>query len=182
MSSQYLCVRVVQSVESKLFSFVFLLKRILDETSFNFSSSDLSLCAKPNGINCTENYTHEDCEQLRNTNFKNYGCKYNIDVYETDYFECSNRNDKKEVLFESSPISVKKSRKGMNYNTELLFDDDYIYCGKHNFTFKDFYQVRKDHGMEDCDLADGRKVPIGDLWSDLLKDFSFKMTKKMNDL
>ena len=46
----------------------------------------------------------------------------------------------------------------------------------------DFYQLKQDHGMEDCDLADEGKVPIGDLWSDLLIDFSFNMTKKMNDL
>ena len=173
-----------QSVESKLFSsIVFLLKEILDKKSFNFSSSDLSLCAKLNGINCTENYRYEDCEQLRNTNFKNYGCKYNSHAYKTYYFQCSNRNDKKDVLFESLPIYVKKiNKKGINYNTELLFDNDYIYCGKHNFTYKDFYQVKQDHGMEDCDLADGRKEPIGELWSHLIKDFSFNMTKKMNDL
>ena len=85
-------------------------------------------------------------------------------------------------MFENPPISVKKTRSSINYNTELLFDEDNIYCGKYNFTYEDFYQVRQDHAMEDCDLADGRKVPIGDLWSDLLKDFSFKMTKKMNDL
>ena len=182
MSSQYLCVGVFQSVESKLFSsIVFLLKEILDKKSFNFSSSDLSLCAKLNGINCTENYNWEDCEQLTDTNFKNYGCKFFVEA--TDYFECSNRNDKKDVLFESLPIYVKKiSKKGINYNTELLFDNDYIYCGKHNFTYKDFYQVKQDHGMEDCDLADEGQVPIGDLWSDLLIDFSFNMTKKMNDL
>ena len=177
MSSQYLCVGVFQSVESKLFSsIVFLLKEILDKKSFNFSSSDLSLCAKLNGINCTENYSYEDCEQLRNTNFKNYGCKYNSHVYKTDYFECSNRNDKKYVLFESPPIYVKKiSKKGINYNTELLFDENSIYCGKYNFTYEDFYQVLQDHGMEYCDIADGRKVPIGGLWHDLLIDFSFSV-------
>ena len=100
----------------------------------------------------------------------------------TDYFECSNRNDKKKVLFENPPISVKKTRTSTNYNTELLFDDDYIYCGTYNFTYDDFYQIKQDHGMEDCDLADGRKEPIGELWSHLIKDFSFNMTKKMNDL
>ena len=64
----------------------------------------------------------------------------------------------------------------------MLFDEDYIYCGKYNFTYEDFNQVRQDHGYEDCDLADGRKLAIGKLWSDLLTDFSFKMTKKMNVL
>ena len=99
-----------------------------------------------------------------------------------NYFICSNRNDKKKVLFKSPPFSVKETRSAPNYNTVLLFDDDYIYCGKYNFTYDDFYQIKQDHGMEDCDLADGRKEPIGELWSHLIKDFSFNMTKKMNDL
>ena len=77
---------------------------------------------------------------------------------------------------------MKKTRSSKNYNTKLLFDDDYIYCGKYNFTYDDFYQIQQDHGMEDCDLVDGRKVPIGELWFNLLRDFSFNMTKKMNDL
>ena len=141
------------------------------------------LCSKPNGINCTENYDHEDCGQLTNSKFKNYGCKYiDIGVYATEYFQCSNRMDKKDVLFESPPISVKKTRNSINYNTELLFDENSIYCGKYNFTYEDFNQVRQDHGMEDCDLADGRKVPIGELWFKLLTGFSFKMAKKMNEL
>ena len=122
------------------------------------------------------------CEQLTDSNFKNYGCE-RPSIYDNSFFECSNRMDKKKVLFESPPISVKKATKNsINFNTELSFDDDYIYCGKYNFTYEDFNQVRQDHGMEDCDLADEGQVPIGDLWSDLLIDFSFNMTKKMNDL
>ena len=89
--------------------------------------------------------------------------------------------DKREILFESPPNFVKKTRNLTNYNTELLFDDDYIYCGKYNFTYEDFYQVRQDHGMEDCDLANGKRIKIDNLWQDLLKDFSFNMTNKMNE-
>ena len=77
---------------------------------------------------------------------------------------------------------MKETRSAPNYNTVLLFDDDYIYCGKYNFTYDDFYQLKEDHGTEDCDLADGSRVPIGELWYHLIKDFSFKMTKKMDDL
>ena len=139
------------------------------------------LCSKPNGINCTDNYDYEDCGQLANTNFKNYDCKF-ITGYESDYFDCSNRMDKKDILFESPPISVKKTRNSINYNTELLFDENSIYCGKYNFTYEDFNQVSQDHGLEYCDIADGRKVTIGELWHDLLIDFSFNMTEKMNEL
>ena len=138
------------------------------------------LCSKPNGINCTENHNFEGCKQLDDSNFKNYGCK-NIYSHESNYFECSNRMDKREILFESPPTFVKKTRNLTNYNTELLFDDDYIYCGKYNFTYEDFYQVRQDHGMEDCDLANGKRIKIDNLWQDLLKDFSFNMTNKMNE-
>ena len=121
------------------------------------------------------------CEQLTDSNFKNYGCERTSD-YGNVFFECPNRMDKKKVLFESPPISVKKAtRNSINFNTELLFDDDYIYCGKYNFTYEDFYQVRQDHGMEDCDLANGKRIKIDNLWQDLLKDFSFNMTNKMNE-
>ena len=139
------------------------------------------LCAKPNGFNCEENYGDEDCEQLNNTNFKNYGCKF-IYGYETDYFQCANRMDKKDMLFGRPPISVKKIRKAIFYNTELLFDEFYIYCGKFNFTYEDFYQVRLEHGNEYCDLADGKRDTIQNIWSELILDFSFNMTKKMNEL
>ena len=148
---------------------------------FYFSFSDLSLCAKPNGINCTENYDYEDCEQLNHTNFKNYGCKA-IFGYESEFFECSNRMDKKDILFETPPISLQKKRNSINYNTALLFEDVYIYCGKNNFTYENFYQASKEHGFEDCKLIDEKMVTIGDLWSDLIVDFSFNMTEKMNEL
>ena len=121
------------------------------------------------------------CEQLTDSNFKNYGCE-RPSIYDNSFFECSNRMDKKKVLFESPPISVKKAtQNGINFNTELLFDDYYIYCGN-NFTYEDFNQVRQNHGTDNCYMADGRQITIGDLWASLLTDFSFNMTKKMNKL
>ena len=122
------------------------------------------------------------CEQLTDSNFKNYGCERTSD-YGNVFFECPNRMDKKKVLFESPPISVKKATKnGINFNTELLFDDYYIYCGKYNFTYEDFNQVRQNHGRDNCYMADGRQITIGNIWASLLRDFSFNMTKKMNEL
>ena len=139
------------------------------------------MCSKPNGINCAENFKFDDCEQLENTKFKNYGCKH-IVAYESDTFECINRSDKRDVLFESPPISIKKTRKTRNYNTELLHDDFYIYCGEFNFTYEDFYQVSQLHGQEECEIADGTRYDIVELWQDLLTNFSFNMTKKINEL
>ena len=121
------------------------------------------------------------CEQLTDSNFKNYGCE-RPSIYDNSFFECSNRMDKKKVLFESPPISVKKAtQNGINFNTELLFDDYYIYCGN-NFTYEDFNQVRQNHGTDNCYMADGRQITIGNIWDSLLRNFSFKMTKKMNEL
>ena len=90
--------------------------------------------------------------------------------------------DKNDILFERPPISLQKKRNSINYNTALLFDDAYIYCGTNNFTYEDFYQVRQEHEYEDCELADDKMVTIGELWSDLIRDFSFNMTEKMNEL
>ena len=90
--------------------------------------------------------------------------------------------DKKDILFERPPISLQKKRNSINYNTALLFDDAYIYCGTNNFTYEDFYQVRQEHEFEYCELADEKMVAIGALWSDLIIDFSFNMTEKMNRL
>ena len=118
---------------------------------------------------------------MNQTNLENYSCTF-ISGVETEYFECPNRMDKKEALFERPPILVKNTRKSVNYNTELLFDDFYIYCGNFNFTYEDFYQVTRDHGQEYCDFADGTRLAIGDFWNILLTDFSFKMAKKMNEL
>ena len=89
--------------------------------------------------------------------------------------------DKKD-LFQRPPISLQKKKKSINYNTILLFDDAYIYCGKQNFTYEKFYQVRREHGFEYCELAEEKMVTIEHLWLDLIVDFSFNMTEKMNEL
>ena len=143
------------------------------------------LCDKANGINCEENEAHEDCGQLENAKFQNYGCK---SVYSSkfDYFDCTNRMDKKELMFEKPPIPQKgtkaEKREAYNFNTLLSFDKTHIYCGKYNFSFTDFYQVEKEHGMEQCDLANGDKITLQTLWIELMTDFSFEMTHKMNEL
>ena len=105
-----------------------------------------------------------------------------MDAYELEYFGCTNRMDKKEILFERPPISLQKARQSINYNTELLHDDVYIYCGQFNFTYEEFYQARQENGMKYCYLGDGKVITIADLWYDLITDFSFNMTKKMNEV
>ena len=139
------------------------------------------LCSKPNGLNCKENYSYEYCEQPNDTKVRNYDCKYTLG-YKSDYFDCTNRMDKRKIMFDKPPISVKKGVESTNYNTALIHDENSIYCGKFNFTYEDFFQIRLDHGMEYCTLADGKRVTFEELWSNLLTDFSFNMTKKMDEL
>ena len=68
--------------------------------------------------------------------------------------------DKKDILFKRPPISLQKKRSSINYNTALFFDDFYIYCGKQNFTYEEFYQVWQEHGLEYCELADEEVVAV----------------------
>ena len=109
-----------------------------------------------------------------------YDCK--LSTGHDDIFGCTNRMDKKEIMFDKPPILVKKGIESNNYNTALLYNENFIYCGKFNFTFEDFYQVRHDHGKEYCYLTDRNRITIEQLWRDLLTDFSFNMTKKMDEL
>ena len=103
-------------------------------------------------------------------------------LVDSSYFECANRNDKKEVLFSTPPIPKNKKTKVYFFNTDLLFDETTIYCGKFNFSYEDFYEVSVQHSHEFCDLLNGEKIPLDDLFWSLLLDFSFKQTGKMNGL
>lgn len=145
-----------------------------------FSSfSDLLHCSNPD-FNCSENYLYKDCRQLGNSKFQNYGCT-DIESFK-EYFQCANRMDKRDTLFQRSPMSKGKTAEGTFYNTALSFDDFNIYCGQRNFSFEEFYEVRKQFGQDDCELANGKRIQIQELWSNLLIDFSFKKAQKMNDL
>ena len=145
-----------------------------------FSFSDLLLCTKPDGVYC-EQHSYKTCEQVPNANFNNYGCT-TPNTYQDRYFRCANRMDKKDFLFNRPPILKKNEEIATFYNDVLSFDDSYIYCGKLNFSFEDFKNVMRQHGSEECRLSHGQTTHIVNLWIDLKTDFSFKMTKKMNEL
>ena len=152
----------------------------MSNENFFFSFSDLLLCPNPDGIYC-EQHSYEACKQIKNANFNNYGCR-SPNSYETSYFECTNRMDKKDFLFNIPPIPKMNDLRAIVYNDVLSFDDSYIYCGKFNFSYEDFYFVRNHYGSEECQLINGQTIQIIRLWIDLITDFSFKMTKKMNEL
>ena len=137
------------------------------------SKSDLLLCANPNAINCTQNWNKVDCGQLVNAKYKNFECKFDFST-ELDNFECSNRIDKKELLFKMAPVPSEKTFQARNFNELLSFDQTYIYCGSFNFTFEDFYDTARKFAFEECILNDGTKIRLESLWANLATDFSFK--------
>ena len=91
--------------------------------------------------------------------------------------------DKAEVLFaKPSVVPTKNHLVGTNFNHALLFDDNLIYCGTHNFSYKDFFDLKLAHPNDPCQLKDKSFVTLDRLWSRLIDDFSFKMSWKMEEL
>ena len=85
------------------------------------------------------------------------------------------------VLFTQPPLSTKKSRKSKNYNVLLNFDNSTIYCGLLNFTYAAFEHVYSQNSTELCILDEGKRVSIENLFLDLLNDYSFNMSSKMDE-
>ena len=134
-------------------------------------------------MNCKEEWHKEDCGQLDNSKYQNYGCKdTNSESYE--YFECLNRMDKANILFDfnSPPVPANKTRNARNYNQILDFDENYIYCQQRIISYEEFADNKKWNASEKCYLKDGRTVDLQTLWIDLLTDFSFKHTSKIGEL
>ena len=112
----------------------------------------------------------------------NYGCKI-FDASEYNYFQCANRIDQKDNLFSNPPVPKETTiATAYYYNTDLMYDETTIYCGKFNFTYEDFYDTSFYHGRELCELVNGERISIQRLFYDLQMDFSFRYTQKMNAL
>ena len=61
-------------------------------------------------------------------------------------------------------------------------DEDTIYCGLLNFTYAEFENVYFRNATDLCLLKDGeRRVSIENLFLDLLNDYSFNMSTKMDE-
>ena len=149
---------------------------------YSISHSDLSICPNNDSIHCEENFGYESCGQLEHAMFVNHGCK-DIQERKFNYFQCANRNDKKDTLFSTPPIPRKKSREKFHFNTDLLFDETTIYCGgQFNFSYEDFHEISHRHANQFCELVNGIKIFLVEVWNNLLLDFSFKQTGKMNEL
>ena len=150
------------------------------EKSFFFSKSDVLTCADPNKtVNCAENWACKDCGQLHNSKYQNFGCQRE-NSKTLDYFECSNRNDKADILFKNPPVPKQKSFQAVNYNKVLNFNNQSFFCGQQNISWADF----GDHwnSNEKCLLKNGKNVTIIQLWVHLMTDFSFEMSPKLTKL
>ena len=150
------------------------------EKSFFFSKSDVLTCADPNKtVNCAENWRTKDCGQLQGSKYQNFGCQQE-ESKTIDYFECSNRNDKVDILFKNPPVPKQKSRQAVNYNEVLNFNNQSFFCGQQEISWADF----GDHwnSNEKCLLKNGKNVTIIQLWVHLMTDFSFEMSPKLTKL
>ena len=150
------------------------------EKSFFFSHSDLRNCADPKKtVNCTENWLRKDCGQLQDSKFQNYGCQLD-DGKTGDYFECSNRNDKVDILFKNPPVPKQKSWQAVNYNEVVNFNNQSFFCGQQEISWVNFSQHW--YSNENCLLKNGENVTISKLSLSLMTDYSFKMSPRLTEL
>ena len=151
------------------------------EQRFFFSQSDLDTCADPQKtVNCAENWMWKDCGELQDSKFQNYGCQLE-DSKTRDYFLCSNRNDKEDILFKNPPVTKQKSYQAPNFNEVLNFTDKKIICGQLEILWDDFRQ-HAFYGNENCLLKNGENITISELWGNLIQDYSFKMSPNLTAL
>lgn len=147
-----------------------------------FSASDLYNCGQPSTeLKCKENRDYQFCEQLETVMHHNYQCQ-GIFFGTEDYFGCLNRSDKRDVLFSQIPVPKNKTNKGLNINLLLNFDEQRIYCGTFNSTYEKMFETNILNGDEFCTLLSGQLVPFYQLYYNILLDYSFNMSNKIEEL
>lgn len=152
-------------------------------SSIFYSKSDISNCS--NEANCTENGKFENCGQIEDALYQNYGCKNPFQSLSGEFF-CANRMDKSDILFDKPPVRFLHNDHyihDFNVNQFLNFDEENIYCGKRNISYEAFKDVMEMYRYEECDLKDNNMhMTIDYIWKGLLTDFSFKMSSKLDEL
>ena len=152
-------------------------QNVFMKKTFFFSESDLLTCADPQKtVNCTDNWGRKDCGQIKDSKFQNYGCQ-DVNSHTFDYFVCSNRKDKEEIIFKNPPVPKEKSRQAWNFNEVLNFTDQGFICGQREISWADFRQHQ--YSNENCLLKNGENMTITQLWGNLMTDYSFKMSPKL---
>ncbi len=136
--------------------------------------SDLAQCTQK--IDCEEQTdgVFQSCGDVPGAKYQNYACKHRASST-FEYFECLNRLDKIETLFQRPIIIAKKKRESVNYNTNLHYDGDFVQCGSRNISFDQFPYVIGQNLQEPCQLKNGQSVTLEALY-DLLTQFSFEQS------
>ena len=119
------------------------------------------------------------CGQLKESKYQNYGCQ--LENPSKNYFECTNRNDKSDILFKNPPVPEEKGSQAVNYNEVLNFNNNSFMCGQQEISWADF-ETKQSNGSEKCQLKNGKNVTLSKLWRDLKTDYSFKMSPKLTEL
>ena len=149
------------------------------------SKSDLETCADPQrtlNFTCNENYRQKDCGQLKDSQFKNFGCQF-VHSETQDYFACANRIDKQNILFKEPPVPKERTWQADNYNVILNFTDEVIHCGDFDIPWTELKKMEESDESLKCRLKNGsREVSLSELWIDLKTDYSFEMSPKMTKL
>jgi len=144
----------------------------------------LETCADPQrtlNFSCDENWGRKDCGQLKDSQFKNFGCQ-KVDSETEDFFRCTNRMDKQNILFKQPPVPKNRTQQAVNYNVVLNFTNEVIHCGDFDIAWTELKEMRYRNGSLKCPLKNGREVSLSKLWFDLKRDFSFEMSPKMTQL
>ena len=144
----------------------------------------METCADPQrtlNFTCDENWGYKDCGQLKDSQFKNFGCQ-NVVSETEDFFACSNRMDKQNILFKEPPVPKNRTYQAVNYNVVLNFTDEVIHCGDFDIPWTELKKMEESNGSLKCSLKNGREVSLSELWIDLKTDYSFEMSPKMTKL
>ena len=139
--------------------------------------SDLAQCAEQ--LNCEEQSdgAFKLCAQVPGAMYQNYGCKSPSSQTST-YFDCVNRMDKVDILFERPMVAAKNKREGMNFNTLLEYDDEFVFCGARNVSYEQLLDAIYKYPEEPCQLKNNKSVPLKRLYR-LLTQFSFEQSTKI---
>jgi len=131
-------------------------------------------------VTCEQNWGYEDCGQVENAKYQNYGCKLK-DSETFEYFSCGNRMGKVNILFNKPPVPTKKAFQGINYNQLLDYNSTHIFCGERRISYEDFSDLYR-NSKDICQLKLNKSVTLSYLETNLLTDFSFEFSDTLDEL
>ena len=139
--------------------------------------SDLAQCTQKVDCEQQTDGVFQSCGEVPGAKYQNYACKHRASST-FEYFECLNRLDKIDTLFQRPIIIAKKHRESVNYNKNLQYDGNYVQCGSRNISFDQLPYVIGQNLQEPCQLKNGQSVTLEALY-DLLTQFSFEQSTEL---